>query len=107
MRRVSGNEYATFTVALSAKEVLRPFIDGEHLELHRHPKRPSEDLRHIIVARRRRMQSPMACAVLQDDEGKDWSFGDVMMPALAHRNALVQIVTMEKRLPELSDVPFT
>src|SRR5712671_6788834 len=86
--------------------MLGPFIDGKHLELDRHPQRLPEDLRHFFVAGSRRMQSPMASAVLQNDEGKKRSFGNVIMPAFAHRDALVQVGTMEKSLPEFSDISF-
>src|SRR5260370_2077189 len=106
MRGCSGDENAAFPVALRAQEMLRPLVDGKHFELDRHPERPLEHFRHFAIARRGGMQSPVTHAVLENDEWEYGSLSDVIVTSLAHRNALVQFRTMEKRLPQLSNVAF-
>ena len=106
MRRVSRDENAAFAVALRAQQMLRPFIDGKHLELNRHGQRLLEDFGHFRVAGGGCVQGPVACAVLQDDEWEQWSLGDVVVASLAHGDALVKIVATEKRLAQLADISF-
>src|SRR5580704_8211423 len=106
MRGIPRDKNATFAVTLRAQQMLRPFIDGQHLEVDRHREGLPKNLRHLSISGRRRMQSPVSGAVLEDNEWEQWFFGDVVMTALAHRNALVQIFAMEKRLPKFPDVAF-
>src|ERR1700687_220068 len=106
MRGVPGDENAAFAVALRAEQVLRPLVHGEHFELDRHPERLLENLRHFGVARRGGMQGPVVSAVLENNEWKYGSLNNVVVASLPHRNPLVQIRAMEKRLPQLSNVAF-
>src|SRR3979490_1178805 len=86
--------------------MLRPLVHGKHFEIDRHAQRLLENLRHFAIARRGGMQSPVACAVLENNKWKYGSLSDVVMTALAHRNTLIQFRTMEKSLPQLSNVAF-
>src|SRR6267143_3191565 len=106
MRGVSGDENAALRVMLRAEQMLRPLVHGKHFELDRHPQRPPENFRHFAVARRGGMQSPVARAVLEDDEREYGSLSDVVVAALPHRNAVVEFRAVEKRLAELSNVAF-
>src|SRR5882672_10845941 len=106
MRGVSGDENAALGVTLRAEQMLRPLVHGKHFELDRHPQRLLENFRHFAIACRGGMQSPVARAVLENDEWKYGALSDVVVAALAHRNALVQFRAVEKRLPQLSNVAF-
>src|SRR6266699_3816478 len=106
MRGVSGDENAAFTVALRAEQMLRPLVHGKHFEIDRHPQRLLENLRHFRIARSGRVQSPVARAVLENDEWEYRPLSDVVVTALAHRNTLVEFRAVEKGLAELSNVAF-
>ena len=86
--------------------MLRPFIDGKHLERNRHRQRLLEDLGHFRVAGRSGVQGPVARAVLKNDEWEQRALGDVVVAPLPHRDSIVEIVTAKKRLPQLPDISF-
>src|SRR6202158_4390892 len=52
------------------------------------------------------MQSPVARAVLENDEWKYGTLSDVVVASLPHRNVLVQFRAVEKCLAQLSNVAF-
>src|SRR5882762_70566 len=104
MRGVSSDENAALRVTLRAEQVLRPLVHGKHFELDRHPQRLLENFRHFAIACRGGMQSPVARAVLENDEREYGALSDVVVQALAHRYALVEFRAVEKRLPQLSNV---
>src|SRR6267378_848360 len=106
MRGVSGDENAAVRVTLRAEQMLRPLVHGKHFELDRHPQRLLENFRDFAIAGCGCMQGPVAGAVLENDEREYGSLSDVVVAALAHRNALVQFRAVEKRLPQLSNVAF-
>src|SRR5579863_2848792 len=84
--------------------MLRPFVDGKHLEADGHGQGFFEDLGHFGVARGPRVQGPVARAVLKDDEREERPLRDVVVAPLAHWNSLVQIVAAEEGLAQLSDI---
>src|SRR6266481_4765060 len=86
--------------------MLSPFVHGKHFELDWHSQRLFENFRHFAIAGSLRMQSPVARAVLKNDERKYASFGDVIVTSLPHRNAFIQFRAVEKCLPQLSNVAF-
>src|SRR5258708_10657457 len=52
------------------------------------------------------MERPVASAVLKNEEWEQGSIRNVVVAPFAHRNSLVEIVTAEKGLPQLSDIAF-
>src|SRR5258708_40221479 len=52
------------------------------------------------------MERPVASAVLKNEEWEQGSIRNVVVAPFAHRNSLVEIVTAEKGLPQLSNIAF-
>src|SRR6266550_5038061 len=95
MRGVSGDENAALRVTLRAEQMLRPLVHGKHFELDRHPERLLENFRHFAITGRCRMQSPVTGAVLENDEREYGPLSNVVVAALAHRNAVVEFRAVE------------
>ena len=105
MHRVAGEEHAALAIAVGQQQVLRPLADIEHLVFDRHGADLLEHRRHVFVFLDHRMQREVARVVLHD-QLRRLRVGDVIVPPLADRDALVQVVAAIERLAQLQQVAF-
>ena len=103
MHRIAGKEHAALPVAVGEQQVLPPRRAGQHLVFHRHGDRLLEHGLHVVVAVDHRMQREVAGRILHDQEAS-MRVGDVIVPPLADRDALEQIVAAIQRLPQLQQI---
>jgi hypothetical protein len=103
MHGVAGEQHAAFGEALGEQQILPPFADPLHFVSQRHGDGLFEHPRHVFVLFHHRMQREVPRVVLQD-ELRRVGVGDVIVPSLADRNAVEQLVAAVQRLAELQDV---
>ena len=90
-------------IAVGEQQVLLPLADIEHLVLDRHGDGLLEHRRHVGVGLDHRMQGEVPGRILHD-QLRRLGVGHVVVPALADRDALEQIVAVIERLPQLQQV---
>ncbi len=112
MHRVAGEEDPPVLVAVGEQQVLPPFADVEHLVLHRHADGKLELACHLGVVVHHRVQRPVPCRVLHDEEAPAL-VGDVVVPAVpgpclsilaCDGDAVEQLVAAVQRLAQLAQV---
>ena len=100
MRGIAGEKHAALAVALRQQQILLPLADVERVELQRHGDGLGEHRHHVCVAVDDRMQGEVPGRILHDKLGRV-IVGDVIVPALAHRDPIEQALAVMQRLPKL------
>ncbi len=105
MRGVAGDEHPAVAVAVGEQQVLLPLADIERLELQRHADGLREHAHHVLVAVDDGMQREMLGGVLHDHLRRV-VVGDVIVPSLADRDAVEQLLAVMQRLAQLQHPVF-
>jgi len=103
--RIAGHEHTPLAVMVGEQQVLLPRSDIERIELERHRDRLLKLRHHVGIAVDDRMQREMPGRVLHDELGR-MVVGDVIVAALADRDALEQLFAVVQRLAQLQHAVF-
>ena len=105
MRGVAGDEHPALAVVVGEQQVLLPFADIERVELQRHADGLREHPHHVLVAVDDGMQREVLGGILHDHLRRA-VVGDVIVPALADRDAVEQLLAIVQRLAKLQHAVF-
>ena len=95
MNRITSQQHAPVAIVLRQQQVRAPGDDLANLQFTVKANQVAQQLDEIAVFRQRRMHREFFAIALRDDRR---AIDKVVVPAFAHRNALVQVVRPEDHL---------